>query len=146
MWEERILIHNRLRMSNRTNESSKALLAVRSTLSQFRVMNRQNLFVFKESGDQGNIFYFRVIEGSHETDFPRVMSPEPEEDNYLFTPVREDFVQQSRASSISSLVNNKNEDSNAEYERYNYERQVRNNFLYPLLNYVYFTISKIFTE
>ena len=61
VWEERILIHNRLRTSNRAGECSKALLAVRNVLSKFRVSNRQNLFVLKESMDDGNIFYFRLV-------------------------------------------------------------------------------------
>ena len=61
VWEERIPIHTRLRSSNRVGECSKALLAVRNVLNKFRVNNRQNVFVFKESTEDGNIFYFRFV-------------------------------------------------------------------------------------
>lgn len=58
VWQQNIPVHNRLSMAATTGGVSKAMLAVKSVLSQFQAHNRDNVFVIKEQ-KMNNVVYIR---------------------------------------------------------------------------------------
>ena len=58
VWQTNIPIHNRLRTLNVAGGQSKGLRAAQTVLAKFKVENRKNLFVFKETRTS-SVFYFR---------------------------------------------------------------------------------------
>ncbi len=60
VWETYLPVHYRLKRSpGQPMGTSRAIQAVRMVLDRFAVLNRSNLFVYRESS--GNVFYFRYL-------------------------------------------------------------------------------------